>query len=145
MAYAFLSLLIIPFGLVLVLRTIPQQLRGLRTAAGRAEKTYWILNAAGCMVTAYGALVNGLVMVNDFFGGPARLSAFWPSLARLAWRSADPIIAALLDLLAALVIGLAAICAARYFGYVDENDVWRKADWRARGVTEIENTGTRQQ
>jgi hypothetical protein len=145
MAYAFLSLWIVPFGLVLVLRTIPRQLRGLRAAAGRAEKTYWILNTAGCMVTAYGALVNGLVMVNDFCGGPALLSASWPSLARLVWRSDDPIIAALLDLLAALVIGFAAICAARYFGYVDENDVWRKADWLTRGLAEMENTDTRRQ
>jgi len=145
MTYAFLSLWIIPFGLVLVLRTIPRQWRGLRAAAGRAEKTYWILNAAGCVVSAYGALVSGLVMVNDFCGGPPQLSARWPSLARLVWRSADPIIAALLDLLAALVIGLAAICAARCFGYVDENEVWHKADWLTRGLAEMENTGTRRQ
>jgi hypothetical protein len=143
MAYAFLSLWIIPFGLVLVLRTIPRQLRGLRAAAGCAEKTYWVLNAAGCMIAAYGALASGFVMVNDFCGGPARLSSCWPSLARLVWRSADPTIAALLDLLAALVTGLAAICAARYFGYVDENDVWRKADFLASGLAEMENTGTR--
>jgi hypothetical protein len=143
MAYAFLSLWIVPFGLVLVLRTIPRQWRGLRVASGCPEKAYWALDLAGCAIAAYGALASGFVMMNNFCGGPMRLSSHWPSLARLIWRSADPTIAALLDLLLALAAGLAAICAARYFGYVDENDVWRKADWLADGLAEMEDTGTR--
>jgi hypothetical protein len=128
MDYAFLSLWIIPFGVVLVVRTIPRQLRGLRAATARAEKTYWILNAAGCMIAAYGAMAAGLVMVDEFRGGPWQLARWWPSLARLWWDAGDRTIVALLDLLIALTAGLAAICAARYFGYVDENDVWCKVN-----------------
>jgi hypothetical protein len=128
MGYAFLSLWIVPFGIVLVVRTIPRQLRGLRFATGRAERTYWILNAAGCMIAAYGAMVAGLVMMDEFRGSPWQLANWWPSLARLWWGASDHVIVALLDLLIALVTGLAMICAARYFGYVDESDVWRKAD-----------------
>ena len=128
MDYAFLSLWIIPFGIVLVVRTIPRQLRGLRAATARAEKAYWTLNVAGCMIVAYGAMAAGLVMVDEFRGGPWRLSTWWPSLAQIWWSANDRTIVALLDLLIALTVGLAAICAARYFGYVDENDVWCKGN-----------------
>jgi hypothetical protein len=128
MDYAFLSLWIVPFGIVLIVRTIPRQWRGVRSATTRAEKAYWLLNAAGCLVAAYGAMMAGLVMVDEVRGGPWRLATWWPSLARLWWDDGDHTIVALLDLLIALTAGLAAICAARYFGYVDENDVWRKGN-----------------
>jgi hypothetical protein len=128
MDYAFLSLWIMPFGIVLLVRTIPRQWRGLRSAATRAEKAYWILNMAGCLVAAYGAMTAGLVMVDEFRGGPWRLAIWWPSLARCWWDVGDRTIIALLDLLIALTAGLVLICAARYFGYVDESDVWCKGN-----------------
>jgi hypothetical protein len=73
-------------------------------------------------------MMAGMVMVDEFRGGPWRLATWWPSLARLWWDDGDHTIVALLDLLIALTAGLAAICAARYFGYVDENDVWCKGN-----------------
>lgn len=136
MAYMFLSVWIIPFGIVLIVRTIPLQLRGLRAAVERDEKIYWALDAAGCIFVAYGTVATGLLMVDDFCGGWLRLSTWWPSISRLWCATNDHTIVILLDLLTALGAGLAAICAARYFGYVDENDVWRKPDWRAGGRAE---------
>lgn len=130
MAYALLSLWIVPFGIVLVARTIPRQLRAVRAAAGRDEKMYWMLNAVGCMFAAFGSIATGLAMIDDVRGGSWGLAAWWPSISRLWCHSGDRAILLLLDLLTSFGGALAAMCAARCFGYVDEDDVWRKSDWR---------------
>jgi len=129
MAYPFLSLWTIPLGVLLVTHVIPTQLRGWRAAVNRYEKAYWALNAAGYLVAAYGVLTAGVLTVAGFCGDPWRLCAHWPSIFRSWSAGGDQTIVILLDLLAALATGLAPICAARYFGYVDESGVWRRPDW----------------
>ena len=136
MAHVFLLLWIVLFGIVLIVRTIPRQLRRVRTAVRRAEKISWILNVTGCMIAAYGAIVTGLMMLDDFRGGPWQLSAWWPSPSRFLWGVGDRMTIALLDLLLALTASLIAIGAARYFGYLNEQDVWSKADLLAGGRTD---------
>jgi len=114
---------------MLVAHVIPAQLRGWRAAANRHEKVYWALNAAGYLVVAYGVLAAGLLTVAGFYGDPWRLWGRWPSIFRSWSADGGQAIVILLDLLAALATGLALICAARYFGYVDESGAWRRPDW----------------
>jgi hypothetical protein len=127
MDYAFLSLWIVPLGVMLAVRVIPAQLCGLERACSGAEKAYWVLNLIGYLAVAYGTLSTGIIMLASLFGDGRQVGWVLP-----AWRlSGDPGIDVLLDLLVALTSGLSTICAARYFGYVDENDCWCRAEWLA--------------
>lgn len=127
--YIMLSLLMIPLGFAFIAGMIISKLKGFLAAADLYEKIYRTLNAIAHILFAYGAFVLGLLAVDSLLGEPWKLSWWWPTISQSWYEAANRTVIILLDVLTILVASSGLMCAARYFGYLDENDRWRAPDW----------------
>lgn len=124
MTYTVLPLLMIPLAFVLIGATTLANLRRLRAATDRCEKNHWRLCIAAHLLFAYGGMLLTLLAVDRLLGEPWKLSEWWPLMSKSAGWLTNQAVIVMLDVLAALGVALIALGAARYFGYVDENEVW---------------------
>jgi len=133
MVYSLISVLTVPFGFLLVMCAIPLHFQALYRAASTEEKKYWYLNVLGDLFVAYAIIVLFLLVIGECGERPFVLLDWLPSFSGLWCRSLHKTFLMLLDAVSMLSLGLGAMCAARYFGYVDEAGDWRsrKSDRRS--------------
>lgn len=122
--YGLVSILTIPFGFLFVVCTIPFHIHALRYAASIEEKKYRYFNVVGHLLITYTVIVLFLLVVNEFRAQPSVLLNMLPSFSALWCKSLHKIFLVLMDAVLIFALGLGAICAARYFGYVDEAGTW---------------------
>jgi hypothetical protein len=124
MVFTTLSLLMIPLGFACIAYAILTTLKGLRAATVPYEKIYWRLNLAAHLMFAYGVVVLTAMAVDSVLGEPWELSEWWPSISQYWSTAKNQAVVVLMDVLMVLGTAFCSVCLSRYFGHVDDNDVW---------------------
>jgi len=134
-------LLAVPLGVVFIAVAILSDLKGYRDAVCSCEKAYWRWRGMAHLLFAYGVILLGLLAVDNFRDEPWNLSMWWPSLTRDLWEVKNRAVVILLDVLVVLMAALGTMGIARYFGYVDENEVWHASNRLVCNLTAIRVRG----
>ncbi|HEY4541285.1 MAG TPA: hypothetical protein VIG66_02810 [Noviherbaspirillum sp.] len=116
--------LLIPLGFLFVVAGLILRLRALGNARSKHARAYWALGALACLLCSYAVLLLTLLAADGLLGHPWEVSSRWPALARVWLESDEAALLLLLDVIATLLLALGASTAARWFGYVDEANVW---------------------
>jgi len=115
---------LIPLGFLVAVGALLLRLRALRSAHGPYARSYWRCSALAHLLFAYAVLVLTLLAADGLLDHAWQLASRWPSLASRLGAAGDAQFLLLLDTAGALSGALVALAVARWFGHVDEANVW---------------------
>lgn len=123
MAYLVIPFLI-PLGFLVVVGALLMRLRALRFAPTRCARNYWRCSALAHLLFAYAVLVLTLLATDSLLDHAWQLVSRWPSLAGWLGIAGGAEFLLLIDVAGALSGALVTLAVARWFGHVDEANVW---------------------